>query len=141
MYVEDEHVQQWIAAHSAIVAGPGLSRTFGAYLDSLPWNSVGSALEWVGLPSIEVDLNSAEARQVISSSRIGRHDQVFFLYEPDEPGIITSVTDALESLDELYVGAPGRRYLCGVDIRDSEERLAVDDFAEYDGGQRLIVRL
>jgi hypothetical protein len=141
MHVEAEHVRQWLTVHPGRILDVAQSRVFAAHLEGLAWNSVGSGLDWSGLPALEVDLNSPTAARDIASGRLARHGQVFFLYDPDEPGLVTTFGDAIESLDELFWKAPGRRYLCGADLVGDQVQLAVEDLAEYDGAQRLTVRL
>jgi hypothetical protein len=141
MHVEADHVQKWVTAHAGRVLPVGQSRMFTMQLEGMPWNSAGNRLNWPALPSRTVALGRPELRAEMSTSRLGRHDWVFLLYAPDEPGVLGPLADALDALDELYWMAPGPRYLCGADLVDDKVRLAVEDLAEYDGIQQLTVRL
>jgi len=141
MYVEAEHVRNWVTEHGARVPAVAQSRLFTLQLEGLPWNSAGNGLNWQALPSRTVDLARPQARDELATARLARHDWVFLLYVPDEPGLLAPYADAVDALDELYWKASGPRYLCGADLVDDAARLAVEDLAEYDGLQRLTVRL
>jgi hypothetical protein len=120
MYVEAEHVQKWVTEHGARVLAVAQSRMFTLQLEGLPWNSAGNGLNWPALPSRTVDLDQPTAREELGTSRLARHDWVFALYTPDEPGVLAPFAAAVDSLDELYWKASGPRYLCGADLVDDD---------------------
>jgi hypothetical protein len=141
MYVEAEHIRRWVADHGARVLTVGPSRMFTLQLEGMPWTTAGNGLNWPALPSLTVDLDHPRAREEISTSRIARHEWIYLLFAPDEPGVLAPFDEAVTGLDELYWMAPGPRYVCGADLVDGKVRLAAEDLAEYDGLQRLTVRL
>jgi hypothetical protein len=137
-WVSEPHLRQWIVAESATIIDAAVSAAFAAYLNSLPW--IGPHLDWQMLRG--ASLNLADDPDVVAwarQRRIGRHPYALIVYAPSQPGLAASLEALMRSIDIVTWKAPGPHYMCGCDSLDPLA-LAFEDFAEYNGIERLIGR-
>jgi hypothetical protein len=136
----DAERQKWVEEHSGLIVPSRLAQQFHDHLLTLPWLRAGTRLDWSGVPSLEVDLETPPFPS-LEATRLGRHDHVFVMLNLDEQGIVCATELLLENFDLLYAGAMGVEYVCGAELRGGDADLFMNDYAEYDGRHTIRVRL
>jgi hypothetical protein len=135
--VDQEHIKELLATGEFSIGPSDVVRDFSATLDSAPWE--GTGLRWTDIgPSTTIDLSSTtDIVGWLQGTRLAEVDALLVRYSDDEPGIIGRPESVLRNLDVLYWRSPGRGYLCALERVDSGWQIISDNYAEYDGGQRV----
>ena len=126
-YVEADHVVELIEEHGLTVTLAAWSEAFALRLNALP--PMGTGVDWAGVEHRVADVGDI-ARTMWPDVR-----RVFVCYSPSQPGLVADAAFVAENLDQLYRGAPGHRYLCGLRNGGEPDFLKV---IAYSGGDRLV---
>lgn len=143
MIVTDaKHIRELIADGKAKPMPVQISRDFGKFLESCPFLlPLGASIDWFQMPShtaIEwYEKSDQELVEWARTLRIGRCSHIAMWYNSDEPCLLTGFEFGIANLDTLIWGAPGSRYLFGVDVHDDKYLCAFDAFLEVTGGRLL----
>lgn len=107
---------------------------FDQYLNLLPW--AGSGIDWERMPpSVDMDrsvTSETDFLRWLELTAIGQRSHICVWYSLEAGGIIMPIDKlSLETMDALYWGRPGFRYLFGVDVIDGEVRPFYRDLIQY----------
>lgn len=143
MYVESDHLQEWIESGRASVLPVEVSGRFDEYLCSLPW--LPARLDWRQIPYAVFDYQDAawsgeEALDWARGLGFMEFDDALIMYSASEPGILCSVRDAFFELDFLTMGRVHPAYICGARRVGGEIDFDFSRFAEWDGFSVLTSR-
>lgn len=144
MYVNNQHIKKWIAAGKAVLVSADTSAKFSSYLDTLPWNPLGTGLDWARLRGSTANLSKLSAPQLeawFSKTAIGKSTHLVFFYSPSEPCLACALPFAIENIDSAFWSAPGRRYIFGANFANGMFEPALQCFVEYNGADILVANL
>lgn len=115
-----------------------ISREFAEFLESLP---LGSSIDWTKMlahSSIEwYEKSDQELVAWARTLRIGAYGYVALWYNANKPCLLTGFEFGVANLDMLTWGAPGPRYLFGVEIQEGAYRGGFAALIETTGGRLL----
>ena len=136
-YVDDKHVQSWLAEHDSALLPAAMTAEFAQVLEKLPW--IGPVLDWSAIGVIRLSLDSPDFWNDVNRTKLGPFAYGFLMYSGGEPGIVARLCDILQGLDVLTWKAPGDRFFCAA-TRVNEWTLEPQVFGAYDGADHLLIR-
>lgn len=143
MIVTDaDHIREIVAAGKAKLLPVQISRDFAKFLESCPLQlPLGASIDWSRVAGHSAigwyEKSDQELVEWARTLRLGRCGHVALWYNSDEPCLLTGFEFGVSNLDTLTWGAPGPRYLFGVDLRDGNSVCSFDAFLEVTGGRLL----
>lgn len=143
MQIDSKHAQEWITDGKAVLLSIDVSRGLVEYIERLPWNAVGTRLNWHVLDGVTIDLarvSLSKLPESVQSTSMRGDEYVVFLFERDEPCVACKSELGLTHIDYIYSGSPGVNYFFGAELRGGEIHPLLDHFAEYDGADCLVVK-
>lgn len=143
MEIDSEHLQEWIADGRAVALSADVARNLVEHIERLPWNRVGTRLDWQVLDGVRADLartSLAGLPEWIKSTAMRDDEYLVFVFDRDEPCLACASELGLTQIDYIYSGTPGVNYFFGAERRGGEIHPLPDHFAEYDGADRLVVK-
>ncbi len=136
-----DHIREMIAAGKAKPLPVPISRDFGRYLESCPLlMPLGASLDWSEVPHSSVawyEKSDSELVEWARTLRLGRFSEVAIWYNSVEPCLLAGFEFGVANLDTLTWGAPGPRYLFGIEQRGGNFHCSFDALLEVTGGQLL----
>ncbi|OAR25865.1 hypothetical protein A8W25_10065 [Streptomyces sp. ERV7] len=144
MYVESEHISNWLDEGRATQLAVASSRAFDEYLCTLAWGP--SRLDWRSIPfsSFNYEQNGWSGQSAVDWARTNRFlesTHAFVMYSASEPGILCSAADAFYELDYLTMGRVHPAYICAAAQGEDGPVLSFERFAEWDGFSVLMTPL
>jgi len=141
MVTKADHIQEMIAAGKTKPLPVPISRDFGRFIESCPLQlPLGASIDWSQMPHSAVEWYEKTDQELVEWARtlkLGRSDHVAMWYNSDEPCLLTGFEFGVANLDALTWGAPGSRYLFGVELHEGNYRCSFDAFLEVTGGRLL----
>ena len=119
-----------------------ISRDFGKFLESCPLLlPLGASIDWTKMPAhTTIEWYEQSDQQLVEWARqlrLGRCSHVAVWSNMHEPCLITTLEFGIANLDTLTWGAPGPRYVFGVEPVGSDYYCAFPAFLEVTGGRLL----
>jgi hypothetical protein len=139
VYVEHGHIQDWVHTNEATVLDADYAAQFDAALGELPWRV--AAPDWSAIASVRIHLDSADLWDQVGRTRVGAFESVFFIWAPDQPGIVAPLRYIVRDLDVLTWRAAGWRFFCGARREPQGWRIEPHHFGAYSGKDHVTLRL
>ena len=140
MYITQPHIQSLIESNNAIPISQEISEKFEKKLLMLPWNLIGSGLDWSQIKSTQTHiaaLSSSQADRWIAGTALKHDSHLIFWLGSDEPCIASPLHHAISIIDFVFWKRPGRQLMFGANINNTVNP-NYSHIMEYDGGDRLV---
>lgn len=130
-----------VASESAAMLPMEFSIGFDEYLMKLPF--AGSGIDWRRMP-LSLEMNRSTVPDTafgswLQGTGIGQHEYVSVWYSREQSGVVVQLKElSLETLDGLYRGRPGYRYLFGIDLVGGVIAPSYQDLLQYIGTRDVI---
>lgn len=130
-----------VASGGAVVLPMEYSIGFDQYLMKLPF--AGSGIDWRRMPpSLRLNVSTAPEASFgkwLEGTGIGQHDYASVWYSREQSGVVVPLKElSLGTLDGLYRGRPGYRYLFGIDLVGGRIVPSYQDLLQYIGTRDVV---
>lgn len=133
-YLQAKHIKALVEQGGLLPIRDTAALLFYSELEGYPWTNVG--LDWHKIGESSANFDNKEELSSCRKSLNGAVDQLVLVYSASE-ALAGEVDLVLSCLDELVWLAPGRRYLLGAILTNSELLLKRGVVLEYDGADSL----
>ena len=123
MYVDSDHIKQWIENDLVCLVNNEVSNEFAKYLNTLKWSSSGSHLDVNESDFNSINLSKSEETKFIddiNKSTNYKNKKLYFFYKKNEPCLVCELNFGIKNIDYAYSRAPGYRFMfCETSMSES----------------------
>lgn len=139
MYIEEPHIKKLIASEEVVVISEQVGINFEKSISQMPWNLIGTGLDWGRLRGVEFKYTNDSVLQLLewlrrTSLRADSH--LIFFFDPGDPVIAAPISFGVKIIDQVFWKKPGRRHMFGADMSENFKP-KFTHIIEYDGADRL----
>jgi len=140
--VEANHIREMIASDNVKPLPVSISRDFGLLLETYPLLlPLGSSIDWSKVTDHAVvewyEKTDQQLTEWARTLRLSSCTHVAMWYNTREPCLLSTFDFGIANLDTFTWGAPGPRYMFGVDLVNDGYRCSFHSFIEVTGGPLL----
>jgi len=140
MYVDSDHIKQWLGNGLARLVDDKISNEFANYLNTLKWSLSGSHLDISESNLNSINLSKNEDSEFINdmqNSTDFTDKKLYFFYKKNQPSIVCELGFGLNNIDYAYSRAPGYRFMFCETLFSEKTSDNFENILMYDHGDIL----